>query len=113
MSAIRKERSRFYRLYKRMRATFDSMFEYGIISRGQLEDWTQICESMHAEWKRQYRERNESNFGKRGRPKKTVLQPPPVKCKKEHCEKPPAIGQVYCSAEHAPLSHYGKNYRDP
>ena len=113
MTTFKKERMVFYRLYKRMRSTFDAMFYHGIISKGQLNDWVRICESMNEEWKRQYRERNELNFKKSGRPKKQVKSPPSKKCKKEHCTNPPAIGQAYCSEKCAPLSQYGKSYREP
>lgn len=104
-------RIKYYRLYKKMRSTFDVLHKHGRIDDETKADWVKVCESLYADWRREMREARKPYLKRPGRPRtvidRNVLHP---NCAREGCKNKSAAGQIYCSKTCAPLGNYGRGW---
>ena len=105
-------RIKCYRLFKKMKQTFQTLKEFGKLTPEEHEQWTRVCEALYAEWRETLLRTNRRPAKKRGRPvvivPRNTIHPT---CKAASCGKPSAPGQVYCSPLCAPLAQYGVRKR--
>lgn len=104
-------RIKYYRLIKKMRATFEILHENGKISAREKKQWLGKCDELYSEWRAKLREARKPFLKRPGRPRteipRNTLYPT---CKKPGCDKASAPEQAYCSKECAPFSDYGLDW---
>ena len=107
----RNARIKYYRLIKKMRATFDILHTNGKITDAEKAEWLSRCEELYSEWRAKLREARKPFLKRPGRPRTEIPRNTVYPfCKKPGCERPSAPQQAYCSKECAPFAEYGRDW---